>query len=1080
MKTVLETCVPRSSILQGAFNPEIFTAAIGPVIQHYKGNVETIDAVYTDAETFFREATYPTDGLRQTVTNVFRRIAGDQNVPSIQRLETAFGGGKTHNLIACVHIAYRGTDLSGVVNEILEPQFLPAPGSVTVVGIAGDEIPVTKTRGDRLIPYTLWGELAYQIGGESLYRKVKDEAESFAAPGKYFLESVLNGKKVLIMLDELAQYAARLEAAVPNQGADQLAAFLMALNGYAKNHAGIAVIITLAGLSDAFSRQTERLTKLLNQIGNGSMQKDDAVVLAERASRGITSVVMRDATAVTPVQADEIAAVLAKRLFQSIDSEAAQEAVKAYASLYERNASMLPEEATNYNFQNRMLANYPFHPTLIDFLNHKLAQAENFQGTRGVLRVLAMTIRSIWNKKIHTQVIHVSDIDMQNGAIVDELLGRTGSADLRQVLNADIGSVETHTLQGGLSNAQRADRKNPHPDALPFYEMTWKTVFLNSLVGRAEGKTSKIFGISQKDALFEITTPLLTPSQVRTALDEINESAFYLRYEDGKYFAHLEPTINSVLAMIRNTIDDQQIRQKLKSLSSRLIEENRLFRIAQGVYYPQDIPDTMDRLTVGVVALDAGEINVKEMFTTRGDDMPRFRQNMILLLIPKTVRVTGLDDEQISLYYHTRKADEEGKAHLDRITRQVLAIDALRKNSLSYGIAPSKLNVPEFKEREEKLKFALEQAISEAYTGFYYADGSGVVRKEIRGISGERGATILSQIQNVLTEAKKLVYSDGKPFENATLSQLADHFFFRNDDKAVCADLLTHFQNRRSWPMLAGRDTLQSLLRQGVENGNWIAYKRSEDPTDTMPGKIYHQETPVPASVDLLKDGYSIMTLTGAKKRGWTGTEAVANEEVKSAIRGILQATGASTVRDVTQTVQAQFPGAGDQQIRENIQDMLQGGGYSLYSGDARQADKPAEMINSFSAFRHEVQPDEVLISDSEQGKRGWNTRQNGGFRLDGNDGARKVFPILKRLGSLYTRSGATSTIDRLDITELRLPGGGTLRIALEDATPTDMKRMDELFAIIADVTKVTPDTEAELRIGNPDGQCALIKELKK
>ena len=275
--------------------------------------------------------------------------------------------------------------------------------------------------------------------------------------------------------------------------------------------------------------------------------------------------------------------------------------------------------------------------------------------------------------------------------------------------------------------------------------------------------------------------------------------------------------------------------------------------------------------------------------------------------------------------------------------------------------------------------------------------------------------------------------------------------------------------------MLAGRDTLQSLLRQGVENGNWIAYKRSEDPTDTMPGKIYHQETPVPASVDLLKDGYSIMTLTGAKKRGWTGTEAVANEEVKSAIRGILQATGASTVRDVTQTVQA-----GDQQIRENIQDMLQGGGYSLYSGDARQADKPAEMINSFSAFRHEVQPDEVLISDSEQGKRGWNTRQNGGFRLDGNDGARKVFPILKRLGSLYTRSGATSTIDRLDITELRLPGGGTLRIALEDATPTDMKRMDELFAIIADVTKVTPDTEAELRIGNPDGQCALIKELKK
>ena len=94
MRTVLETCVPRQSILQGTFNPEIFTAALGPVIQHYKGNAGTIDAIYTDAFAFFRDATYPTEGLRQTVSNVFRRIAGDPSVPSIQRMETAFGGGK--------------------------------------------------------------------------------------------------------------------------------------------------------------------------------------------------------------------------------------------------------------------------------------------------------------------------------------------------------------------------------------------------------------------------------------------------------------------------------------------------------------------------------------------------------------------------------------------------------------------------------------------------------------------------------------------------------------------------------------------------------------------------------------------------------------------------------------------------------------------------------------------------------------------------------------------------------------------------------------------------------------------------
>ncbi len=311
MKTVLETCVPRPSILQGTFNPEVFTASLGPVIQYYRGAVSAIDAVYTDARMFFTDATYPTEGLKQTVSNVFRRIAGDQTVPSIQRMETAFGGGKTHSLIACVHIANLGTELADITGDILPAEYLPELHTVTVVGIAGDEIPVNKIKGDRLIPYTLWGELAYQVGGETLYKSVKTEAESFAAPGKHFLETVLAGKKVLIMLDELAQYAARLEVAVPGRGADQLAAFLMALDGYAKTHAGIALVVTLAGSADAFSRQTESLTRLLNSLGGEELRQDDAVALAERASRGVTSVVMRDATAVTPVTSNEISAVLA-------------------------------------------------------------------------------------------------------------------------------------------------------------------------------------------------------------------------------------------------------------------------------------------------------------------------------------------------------------------------------------------------------------------------------------------------------------------------------------------------------------------------------------------------------------------------------------------------------------------------------------------------------------------------------------------------------------------------------------------------------------------------------------------------
>lgn len=1081
MKTIFDTCQPRKSILQGTFNPEVFTAALSPVIQFYRSGEGSIDSIYTDAEKFFTEATYPTEGLRQTVSNVFRRIAGDQTAPSIYRLETSFGGGKTHSLIACVHIANRGTELAPVTSEIIDTQYLPVPHSVTVAGIAGDEIPVNKIKGDRLIPYTLWGELAYQIGGEELYREVKGEAESFAAPGKHFLETVLGDRKTLIMLDELAQYAARLEVAAPNKGADQLAAFLMALNGYAKSHAGVVIIITLAGAADAFSRQTANLTKLLNQIGNGDLHQDDAVALAEKSRQGITSVVMRDATAVTPVQAAEISSVLAKRLFEEIDASASEETMQQYTEMYQRNSSLLPEEAISVRFRGRMAASYPFHPTLIDFLNNKLAQAENFQGTRGVLRVLAMTIRSLWMKRTPIQLIHASDIDMQSSIIVDELLGRTGSADLRQVLNADIGSTDTRNLQGGLSNAQRADQRNPHPDGIPLYEKTWKVVFLNSLVGRAEGHTSKVFGISQQDAVFEAATPIITPTQVRTALEEISESAFYLRYEDGKYFAHLDPTINSVLAMIRQTITEKQIAQKLRSVADSLLQENSHFRIEKNVHLPEDIADGMDRLTLAMVALDAQKIDPMQMITKKGEMYPRERQNTVLLLVPKTVVVEDSSSQQMELVNPADSSPSfEAWERLESLARQVLAIKVLEEKPQAFGISPTKLHDPEFVTRKSDRDIALMQAVGEMYTVLYYPNAGGTLqRRELRPVAGEGGA-LINQVLQQLRDGGDIIAPEGSHVAASELQSLANGYFFKSGDKIAAAEILRSFWCRRSWPMLPSRGILEALLRDGIQSGIWIAYKMSNDPTDTLPGGLYDQKKMLPSSIALLDDGYSIMTIAGAKKRGWLDSGQVPNEKVKGVIRDTMQASGAVTIRDLIQAVQVQLANATEQQIKENVQDMLQSGGYSLYQGQTNQQMKPSAMIDGFTAFSHEPQPEEVLITRTEQSERGWLDIRSRGIRLSGNEGAKKLFPLLRRMGSLYTRSGATSMIDELDISDLKLPGGGTLRFALENATPADIKRLDELLQILCDTVKVTDATEADLLIGDPDASCAFIKELKK
>jgi hypothetical protein len=187
---------------------------------------------------------------------------------------------------------------------------------------------VHKPQGTDLVPYTIWGEIAYQVGREALYRQVRADATSHAAPGRRFFEQVLGGRKGLIMLDELAQYTARLEAARPN-GSEQLAAFLLALHGDARNHSGIAIVLTLASQSGAFARQTGRLTDLISRVRGEEVTEDQALGMAEQAEHGIPSVVARDAVTIVPVQAAEISRVLARPL-RSMKSWVAPAVVISY------------------------------------------------------------------------------------------------------------------------------------------------------------------------------------------------------------------------------------------------------------------------------------------------------------------------------------------------------------------------------------------------------------------------------------------------------------------------------------------------------------------------------------------------------------------------------------------------------------------------------------------------------------------------------------------------------------------------------------------------------------------------------
>lgn len=551
--SILETCQPRQELLAGTLNPEIFTANLTQVIDFYRGEANVVQNIYTDPHAFFSEATYPTEGMKQILRNCFGRLSGkDATYPAIQRALSGFGGGKTHTLTAAVHLAMGGTNLAAVAASVIDRELLLGPGEVTVVGIAGDRVAIHETHGPRLIPYTLWGEIAYQIGGESLYQAIGPAATSFGSPGDEYFDVVFQGRKVLLMLDELAAYATRVEASRVGGGAS-VATFLMSLFQYAKEHIGISVIITLASQKDAFARQTAILGNLVSQAKGEEIKTADALDIADRAYAEVRKVVARDETTVTPVRSQELSRVLAKRLFASIDASAAAETADRYRELYRRTALLLPEQARQEAYRDRMIAHYPFHPTLIDWLNDKLATVETFQGTRGVLRILALTVANLWRKRATVPMIHACHLDLRDPRLSDELLSRTDSGELAPIINADIGGPDSGDLKSEDSNAALADRANPHPEKFPLHEYTWKTVFLHSLAGVGEGLKSNVFGITKQEALFATAFPGMTPPQVETALDALRSQAYYLRYSetDGRYFASTSVSINGVTSCWR-------------------------------------------------------------------------------------------------------------------------------------------------------------------------------------------------------------------------------------------------------------------------------------------------------------------------------------------------------------------------------------------------------------------------------------------------------------------------------------------------------------------------------------------------
>ena len=151
MKPLYEVIRPHKDIRAGNFDESVFAADLSDVIAD-RGPLE-----YRDAQTFFRK-TYPTQGLVNLLSAIVSRLSGKGKGEAVIQIQTPFGGGKTHSLIALYHLFTAPQELQGseVVSEVLKKadlKAIPTARIVTFAGTAADPFGRTPR-----------GEIAQQLG----------------------------------------------------------------------------------------------------------------------------------------------------------------------------------------------------------------------------------------------------------------------------------------------------------------------------------------------------------------------------------------------------------------------------------------------------------------------------------------------------------------------------------------------------------------------------------------------------------------------------------------------------------------------------------------------------------------------------------------------------------------------------------------------------------------------------------------------------------------------------------------------------------------------------------------------------
>ena len=789
----LEVAKPRADIADGSFDESLFAADLG-MVDRGRGPADYLDPVA------FCEKTYLTENLEAFLGELAARLSGDMSAPGVFRLQTEFGGGKTHTLLAAYHLFGNPERVAGtpfvreLASRLGRSQFPKASVVVLEGGALGAGEPDHAVNGAR----TLLGHLAYRLGGAEAYAKVADQDRNLHASSTTQLVELLEAHTpCVILLDEMLQFLAK------------------ALN--VRSHEGSLAVTTLTFIKELCTAVSTVPQSAVVATLTSSNLEDYASASGEEMYERLSKVVGRTENIITPVEGDDIFPILHRRLFTTVGpAEERRKVADAYADWYESLADAVPAAYREAGYRERLALAFPFHPELVDILTNRWGSLSGFQRTRGALRTLAHTVKALAQHQHKAPLIHSGDMMLADTDIRNEVLRVTGES-YKSALNADIIRPE--------SIAPEADRRRGG-QVEEFHLATGlaTTAFLNSF------GSDRVLGASAAQMLLGVGRPGLSRGLIEDVRDALEASLWYMRLEGGRYRFTTEPNLNKVVLEREGAIGDDRIETLLYDAITKVSPSLPELRVESRVRASADLPDR-PQLILGILDLDLrvnGDVTGETLRVARetlehcGGSW-RANKNAVLLIAP----------------------DIAGMSRARATARTLAALRELGDDK--YRLA--RFNTEQRDQLAKRLTAAQErlpQQVTMAYRHLLLLGESGSGGAKLDHIDlgpAKPSSTIPGRVLDYLRETDRIIETTLAP---AALLSARFGLLPEGTNVAELEALLGFFYRLPRLPKLANSGVLRRALAEGVEKGlfglasgsAWdaedavIRFSQSIDPTE--------------------------------------------------------------------------------------------------------------------------------------------------------------------------------------------------------------------------------------------------------